>query len=105
MMRATKLHLGCGKCHLPGFLNVDLFSNSNADVFCDITNLPFGTDSFEIIYASHVLEHIHRHMIVATLHHWRQLLVTGGVLRLAVPDFRAIVEWYRKTDDLRSVTG
>lgn len=100
-----RLHLGSGKVYLHGWTNVDIFSSVQADLYCDITRLPFEPESFDLIYASHVLEHIHRHMVVATLQHWRELLKPGGVLRLAVPDFRACVEWYQKTDDLPSLMG
>lgn len=94
-----RLHIGCGKCYLPpsqGWVNVDLFSNVKADTYADMTALPFEKESFSLIYASHVLEHQHRHMIVATLSHWRSLLIEGGVLRIAVPDFKSICSWYNE---------
>ena len=99
----SKLHLGCGKVYLHGWTNVDIFSSVQADLYCDITRLPFALESFDLIYASHVLEHVHRHMIVATLQHWREILKPGGILRLAVPDFNACVQWYVKTGDLPSL--
>lgn len=100
-----KLHLGCGKNYLPGWINVDLFSTVQADVYADITALPFEREAFDLIYASHVLEHVHRHTVVATLGHWRDLLKPGGVLRLAVPDFQAVCEWYNSTGRLDDVMG
>lgn len=100
-----KLHIGTGKNYLPGFTNLDIFSSVRADVFADMTALPFDRGSFDLIYASHVLEHSHRHMVLATLTHWRDLLKDGGVLRLAVPDFAACVKWYHQTLDLPAITG
>lgn len=100
-----KLHIGTGKNYLPGFTNVDIFSNIQADVYADMTSLPLDRESFDLVYACHVLEHAHRHMIIATLTHWRDLLKAGGILRLAVPDFSKIVEWYNKTGNLDDVTG
>lgn len=100
-----KLHIGTGKNYLPGFTNVDIFSNIRADVYADMTALPLERESFDLIYASHCAEHCHRHMIVATLTHWRDLLKVGGVLRLAVPDFSKIVEWYNRTGNLDDVIG
>lgn len=100
-----KLHLGCGRVSLPGFTNVDLFDSVQADLYCDITKLPFRTGEFELIYASHVLEHVHRRMIGATLHHWVELLAPGGVLRLAVPNFKAVVRRYNETNDLEELLG
>ncbi len=100
-----RLHIGTGKCYLPGFVNVDIFSSVHADVYADMTALPFDRESFDLLYSSHCLEHSHRHMVLATLTHWRDLLKPGGVLRLAVPDFSACVQWYELTRDLDAITG
>jgi predicted SAM-dependent methyltransferase len=100
-----KLHIGTGKNYLPGWVNVDIFSSVRADVYADMTALPFERGTFDLIYASHVLEHAHRHMVLATLTHWRDLLAPGGVLRIAVPNFAACVDWYVRTQDLHSITG
>lgn len=107
-MTKDKLNLGCGKCYLPpenGWINIDLFTCGKADAYYDVTSLPYERDSFSLIYCSHILEHCHRHTIVATLAHWRSLLKIGGILRIAVPDFKAICEWYTKTENLDDVMG
>lgn len=101
----SKLHIGTGKNYLPGFVNVDIFSTVRADVYADMTALPYPRESFDLIYACHVLEHSHRHMVLATLTHWRDLLKPGGILRLAVPNFAKCVEWYMKGGGLPSITG
>lgn len=100
-----RLHIGCGKAYLPGFVNVDIFSSVHADVYADMTALPFDRGVFSLIYASHVLEHAHRHMVLATLSHWRDLLKLGGVLRVAVPNFGAVVEHYHGGGALNDVMG
>lgn len=104
-MKARKLHIGAGRVHLPGFINVDLFDTHQAELYCDITRLPYEPNTFELIYASHVLEHVHRRMVTATLFHWAELLQPGGILRLAVPDFNAVVARYSETQDLDEVMG
>lgn len=100
-----KLHVGTGRNYLPGWVNIDIFSSVRADVYADMTALPFDRGSVETIYACHVLEHAHRHMIIATLTHWRDLLAPEGTLRIAVPDFAACCEWYRRTGNLNDITG
>lgn len=103
-----KLNLGCGKCYLPpelGWINIDLFTCGKADAYYDVTSLPYEKESFSLVYVSHLLEHTHRFAVVATLSHWRSLLRPGGILRLAVPDFSAIVKWYNKTGNLDDVMG
>lgn len=93
-MTEKRLHIGSGKVYLPGWTNVDLFSNAKADLYCDMLRLPFDPESFDLVYSSHVLEHTHRHTVLAVLHQWRSLLKPGGILRLAVPDFDAVARYY-----------
>lgn len=103
-----RLHLGCGKNYLPpsdGWTNHDVVSTVRADVYADMTALPFVPESFDLLYASHVLEHCHRHEVLATLSHWRNLLKSGGTLRLAVPDFEAVVIHYMQHRDIPAITG
>lgn len=102
------LQVGCGKCYLPpteGWVNHDVFDSVQADVYADMSALPFENNTFDLIYASHVLEHCHRRMILSTLSHWKALLKPGGTLRLAVPNFESISEWYEKTRDLPALMG
>jgi ubiquinone/menaquinone biosynthesis C-methylase UbiE len=100
-----KLHIGPGKTYLPGWTNIDVFSNIRADIYASALAIPYPAETFDIIYASHILEHFHRHVILAVLTHWRHLLKFGGILRLAVPDFTAIIERYDETNDLEELLG
>jgi len=100
-----RLHIGSGNTYLPGWINVDVFSNIKADLYSSALALPYERESFDLIYSSHVLEHFTRHFVMAALTHWRDLLVPGGILRLAVPNFKTICEYYTKTLDLQSVMG
>jgi len=104
-MNTRRLHIGPGKAYLPGWENVDIFSNVKADIYGSALALPYPIETFDLIYCCHVLEHLNRNMTLAALSHWRSLLKPGGVLRLAVPDFDAIVEVYNKTKSLTSVLG
>jgi predicted SAM-dependent methyltransferase len=56
--------------------------------------LPYADGSVAVVYASHVLEHLHRNETVRFLAHVRALLEPGGVCRVVVPDVHAIVGWY-----------
>ncbi len=99
------LHIGPGSNYLPGWKNVDVFSSVQADVHSSALAMPFERESFDLIYASHVLEHFTRFFVLAALTHWRDLLKPGGVLRLAVPDFEAICKHYTKYLDLQQLAG
>ena len=50
-----KLHLGVGKCYLPGWTNVDISNTIRADVYDNALSLPYDRESFDLIYASHCL--------------------------------------------------
>ena len=56
--------------------------------------LPYQDSSVAVVYASHVLEHLHRADAVRFLAHVRHLLAPNGVCRVVVPDVHAIVRWY-----------
>jgi predicted SAM-dependent methyltransferase len=105
MKQARKLHIGAGRVYLPGFINVDIFDTHHADLYCDLTSLPWEKATFDLIYASHVLEHVHRRQVTATLFAWGQMLRPGGILRLAVPDFSAVTKRYSDTGNLTELLG
>lgn len=97
-----KLHLGCGKRYIPGFVHIDLVDYSHIDYICNVADLSiFEDNSIELIYACHILEHFKKYDIENVLKEWYRVLISNGVLRLAVPDFEAIVEYYKKTKDLK----
>ena len=103
---AVKVHLGCGRRFIPGFVHVDIADFDHIDHRCDIRTLPFfDADSVDLLYASHVVEYFDRAEVTAVLAEWRRVLKVGGVLRLAVPDFEALAEVYRQSGDLGLILG
>ena len=104
-MECNKLHIGPGKAYLPGWVNVDIFSNVKADLYASALAIPYPQESFDLIYSGHVLEHINRNVTLSALTHWRSLLKPGGILRLAVPNFQAIVDHYNKHGQLKILLG
>ena len=61
--------------------------------------LPFPDESFQACYSSHVLEHLYRQDALKLLQETSRVLVSGGILRVVVPDLRAIVERYINTPE------
>ena len=59
----------------------------------------------ELIYACHVLEYFDRVEVKTVLQEWYRVLKPGGVLRVAVPDFSALIEVYRECRDLSLIHG
>lgn len=97
-----RLHIGCGNIYLDGWENLDIFSSSKADIYSSALVIPRPRETYDLIYACHILEHFNRHLIMTVLNHWKDLLKPGGVLRLAVPDFDAVYEYYNDYDPLGS---
>lgn len=101
-----KLHLGCGKRFFPGFIHVDLDSYPHIDYQHDIKKLPmFKNNTVDLIYFCHGVEYFDRFEVLDVLKEWRRVLKKGGKLRLAVPDFEALVSVYKKTGELDRVIG
>lgn len=101
-----KLHLGCGKRNFEGWTNVDLADFPHIHYQTSVDDLHMIADgSCEIIYSSHTIEYFCRNEIDTVLGEWRRCLKPGGALRIAVPDFDALVEVYCETGDLSLILG
>jgi predicted SAM-dependent methyltransferase len=101
-----KLHLGCGKRLLPGFVHVDLADFPHIEHRRGVDQLDiFENGAAALIYASHVLEYFDRQEARRLLAEWRRVLGPGGVLRLAVPDFAALAEVYSEHRNLDLILG
>ena len=87
MERSTKLNLGAGAERKEGYINVDWQSITKPDVQLDLNALPypFADNSFELVEAFHVLEHLDRPFAVMT--EIRRILKPGGKLHVKVPHF------------------
>ncbi len=105
-MKRLKLHLGCGKRFLPGFVHVDLADFPHVDYRSSVDHLDmFPSASAQLIYCSHVLEYFDRAQAITVLAEWRRVLCPGGTLRLAVPDFRALAEAYLASGAIEQILG
>jgi SAM-dependent methyltransferase len=89
------LNIGCGGRHHPDWVNVDLTPTEPGIVKCDIRNgLSFGSEEFNVVYNSHVLEHLERENACRFLKECFRVLKPKGVVRIAVPDLERIVRGY-----------
>lgn len=106
MSELLKLHLGCGKRFLPGFVHVDIADFPHIDHRALADRLPFISDeSAGLIYSSHMFEYWDRQEAAIVLQEWRRVLAPGGTLRIAVPDFDRLIEVYQKTGELGRILG
>lgn len=100
-----KLHLGCGRVILPGYVNADIQPGPGVNLVCDARALPFADDSLDFIYSCALIEHLGRREWLGALVHWYTRLKLGGTLRLSTADFQAVCEWYLETGSLDHLLG
>lgn len=101
-----KLHVGCGNRYIPGYKHLDVIGYDHVDYVCDARNLSkIGDQTVSEIYACHILEHVDRTDVALVLREWWRVLEKGGMLRLAVPDFGAIVAEYSAGTGLSELQG
>lgn len=75
---SEKLHVGCGRHRLPGWMNHDRHLDIRR-------TLPFGDESLKFILAEHVVEHVTPAEAWHFFKEARRVLKAGGALRIAVP--------------------
>lgn len=85
---SMKLNLGGGGHNPDGYVEIDRATGH------EIYPLPYEDGSVDIVRASHVLEHFSHKVIGDVVKEWVRVLKPSGLLRIAVPDFRKIVQWY-----------
>lgn len=94
------LNLGCGEhCH-PDWTNVDLARSVAGVVQADLRKgVPFPDNEFDVVYHSHVLEHLTPQEGRAFLEECERVLKPGGTLRVVVPDLEGIAREYLRSLD------
>jgi predicted SAM-dependent methyltransferase len=84
----TKVHLGCGSDHLEGFLNTDLLGRIPVDI---TRKLPFPSNSVDLIYSNHLIEHILNRELRFHLKETHRVLKSGGVYIVATPSLSRLI--------------
>ena len=90
----TKLNIACNPTSpfSEPWLNIDIKSDVS-QLELDVRKLPDKwTGKFWEIRASHVVEHLYLEEWPVVLREWLRVLRPGGVLRLALPDLKIIVD-------------
>ena len=88
------LYLGSGNSRIEGFCNIDGNPLVECDLVSGLEKLKLKSDSVNVIYASHVFEHVPRAGTAAVLGEWRRVLKPHGKLYLCVPDVEALFKIY-----------
>jgi len=85
--KLKKLNLGCGEHHKEGYVNLDWQPLTKPDVSHNLNKFPypFEDNSFDLVEAYHILEHLDKPFVVMKEMH--RILKPGGKLRIKVPHF------------------
>jgi predicted SAM-dependent methyltransferase/GR25 family glycosyltransferase involved in LPS biosynthesis len=95
-----RLNLGCGAQVHPEWTNVDIMPQHPGAFNHDLNKpLPFADASFEVVYHSHVLEHLTKEQGKAFVAECYRVLKPGGILRVVVPDLETIALLYPENLD------
>ena len=60
---------------------------------------PFNDDSIDVIYSSHMMEHLHRDDAINFIRECHRVLRPKGILRLVLPDLKLNIESYLSSED------
>ena len=89
-----KLHIG-GKTPKEGWKILNIQKFDGVDYVGDLTDLTqFSENSFNEIYASHVLEHVGQRKVKQTLLGINRILTKRGKLYISVPDMDILCKMF-----------
>ena len=106
-MKKRYLHVGCGDNILPKpFENLDIREFDGVDHISKAEDLSlFEDDTFDLVYASHILEHYPRNQIENVLSEWVRVCKPDGIVRISVPNFENCVKIYQETNKIEDIIG
>lgn len=89
-----KLHFGCGKRHVAGWLNADV-CDSEWDVDLACGQLPWKDGTFRVLAGEHVVEHLElQQELLPLLRELRRVAQPGAELWLSCPDMAKVCRSY-----------
>ncbi len=93
-VKLKMLNLGCGDTYHPDWVNVDLRRSGNT--LCrDVTEgLPFPDETFDVLYHSHLLEHLPSESALPFMRECYRVMKAKGLIRILVPDLEQIAKLY-----------
>lgn len=91
------LNLGCGSRFHQDWVNVDMISTNKGVIVCNLLKgIPFESNFFNVVYHSHLLEHLSKTDGVNLIKECHRVLKPGGIIRIATPDLEQIIKNYTK---------
>ena len=101
----TRLLRGAGLLD-PGNFEFAAFCRTNEVCYANVARrIPHGIGTVDVIYSSHMIEHLVRDNAWAFLLECRRVLKSDGRLRLVVPDLHALVHQYLRRGNADNFLG
>ena len=92
------LNIGCGCRYNSSWVNIDINPVDKDVIGYDINKrIPFTDNSFDVVYHSHLLEHIPKKRAVGFIKDCVRILRPRGIMRIVVPDLEQIARMYLKS--------
>jgi len=95
--KKIKLHIGCGDIYKKGYVNIDAYNLSVADIKAKANKVPYPEKSVDLIENHHLLEHLDRKTLKTTLKEWFRILKPRGKLIIEVPNLEKNIEIFLKS--------
>lgn len=98
MANKKYLNLGCGSVYSTKkeWINADLSGGGDVISIDVRKKLPFVDQDFDLVYSSHLLEHLELEEAESLLEELFRITKQGGVVRVVVPDLEQIARLYLK---------
>ena len=95
MEKLNYLNLGCGAKFHRAWVNVDLAPSDPAVIKNDLLKgINFPDNTFDVIYHSHVIEHIPKNKVFSFIQECYRVLKPEGIIRIVTPDLENIAKNY-----------
>lgn len=78
-----RINIGAGHTYIPGFINLDYDKVADIQINISEEKLPFESDSVDVVFSYHTLEHIPNYLFALSEIH--RVLKHGGIFLLGVP--------------------
>jgi len=96
-MSGVWLNIGCGKKHLPGYVNMDIEPPYDRKLDAR-SGLPYADRTVDGVYSEHFFEHLTQAEGLRFLRECRRVLKRGGRIRVAMPDLDELIRRYQSED-------
>jgi len=98
------LEIGPGHVGIAGFETLNVISGRNVTYVGNAARrLPFPAETFDVIYASHIIEHIPWYQVQYAINEWVKELKPGGMLQIWVPDGLKMAQAFVAAEELHSI--